>query len=398
MSASLRITGVERITLDVPFTPRCAQWNALLVWNWCVVEIIRLRTNAREITGYGETLPHYTWGRVSDDAIARVKGKNPAELLGDDRLGAGLQMAIYDAVGKSLGVPVYRLLNLPKVREWCPLAWWNTKMPPEALAEEAKEALAAGYTAHKFKARPFIDVLQQVEAISAVTPANYRLDIDWNEMLLNAETAAPVLQSLENNPRVAIFEGPIPQRDVDGYVQLRRQTNRPLAIHFGEPDFATCVRADMCDGFVVKGGVAEVLRAGTLSAAFEKKFWLQLVGTGLVTAMAAHFGAVLSHAQWPAITCMNNYSDDLLTEPLQIRDGCVRVPEAPGLGVRVDEQALERCRMGPPYAHPERRHIISIVWPNGRRVHYAHMHAQISNCTADYRAQHGAADEGFPLT
>ena len=59
------------------------------------------------MVGYGETLPHYTWGRVSDDAIARVKGGNPAEFLGDDSLGAGLQMALYDLVGKALGVPVY---------------------------------------------------------------------------------------------------------------------------------------------------------------------------------------------------------------------------------------------------------------------------------------------------
>ena len=47
----------------------------------------------------------------------------------DDSLGAGLQMALFDAVGKTLGTPAYRLLGT-KVREFCPLSWWAMDMPP----------------------------------------------------------------------------------------------------------------------------------------------------------------------------------------------------------------------------------------------------------------------------
>src|SRR5262245_17233234 len=144
MPARPHITAVERITVNVPFTPRCHEWNALLVWQWSISEIIRVTTDVPDLVGYGETLPHYTWGRVSDEAIARVKGGNPADFLGDDTLGAGLQMALYDLVGKALGVPAYRLFNLPRVREWCPISWWNIDMPPEALAAEAQDALAHG--------------------------------------------------------------------------------------------------------------------------------------------------------------------------------------------------------------------------------------------------------------
>lgn len=375
MRSMPRIIEAERITLQVPFTPRCQEWNALLVWNWAIVEVIRLTTDSADLTGYGETLPHYTWGRVSDAALERVKGANPADLLGDDSLGAGLQMAVYDLVGKALEVPIYKLLGQPRVREWCPIAWWNTKMPPEALAEEAKEALAQGYTNHKFKARPWFDVYQQVEAISAVTPPHYRLDLDWNDMLLNVGNAAPVLQELDKYERVAIYEGPLPQRDIEGYRHLRRKTNRPLAIHFGVPPFPIATREEMCDGFVMSwGGLSGLMRMGAQSAAFEKPFWLQMVGTGLTTALCAHAGAVLPFAQWPAVTCLNNYSDDLLTEPLTIRGGYLRVPEAPGLGVNIDEGALEKYRMEPPYALPERRHILSVIWPGGRVVRYAHMH------------------------
>ena len=153
-----------------------------------------------DIVGYGETILHYTWGRVPDRAIERVRGKNPAEFLGDDSLGAGLQMALYDLVGKALGVPAYRLFNLPQVRAWCPISWWNIDMPPDANAAEAQEAVAQGYTSYKIKVRPWWDVYAQVEAISAVTPPHFRLDLDWNNMLLNQGNAAPVLTRARSVP------------------------------------------------------------------------------------------------------------------------------------------------------------------------------------------------------
>lgn len=381
MQTGLRITGIERIVVNVPFTPRCEQWNAREVWQWRISEVIRVTTDVPEMVGYGETILHYTWGRVSDAAIDRVRGGNPASFLGDDSLGAGLQMALYDLAGKALGVPVYRLFNQPRVREWCPISWWNIDMPPEVLAEEAREALSRGYTSHKIKARPWWDLYAQVESISAVTPPHFRLDLDWNNMLLNAGNAAPVLAALDTYERVAIYESPIMQHDVEGQRLLRGKTTRPIALHFGIPPFPTVVRDEVCDGFVVSGGIAAILRQAALAAAFEKPFWLQMVGTGLTTALSLHLGAVLPFAQWPAVNCLNNYADDLLVEPLTIAGGYARVPEAPGLGVQVDETALERYAMQPPYELPQPRLLLSVVWPGGRVMHYATMRPQ---CWADF--------------
>ena len=58
---------------------------------------------------------------------------------------------------------------------------------------------------------------------------------------------------------------------------------------------------------------------GILASEFEKPFWPQLVGTGLTTALLLQLGTVLSHAQWPAVSCLNNYSDDLLVEHAVLR-------------------------------------------------------------------------------
>ncbi len=377
----ITIKDVERITVHVPFTPRCEIWCAREQYQWDISEIIRVTTDVADLVGYGETMPHYTWGRVTDDAIKRVKGANAADFLGDDSLGAGLQMAIYDLVGKAHEVPVYRLFNLPRVREWCPISWWNVDMPPEAFAAEAQEAVKRGYTAHKIKGRPWWDIRAQVEAIAAATPDYYHLDIDWNQMLVNASSATPVLQGLDQYPIVSLYESPIPQQDVEGNRQLRGKITRPIAQHFGNPPFPTVVRDEVCDGFVIGGGISSVLKQGIQAAAFEKPFFLQIVGTGITTALSLHLGAVLSHAQWPAVNCMNIYQHDLLKTPLHIQGGYAQTPSAPGLGIEIDTDALKRYRMDPPYEHPPLRLLLALVWPDGRKRYYAN----INQCWTDAR-------------
>lgn len=372
MTLKLIVKDVERITVRVPFTPRCEMWNAREVWQWGISEVVRLTTDAG-ITGHGETLPHYTWGRVTDEAVQRVKGHNAADCLGDDSLGAGLQMAVYDAVGKALGVPLYRLTNLPRVRDAVPISWWNIDFPPEALAEEARDAVAQGYTALKTKARPWWDVYEQVRAIGDATPPYFKIDMDWNQMLINASNAAPVLTELDRNPHVALYESPIYQHDVEGLRQLRQKITRPIALHFGDPPFPVVARDEVCDGFVVGGGISSILRQGALAQQFDKPFFLQLVGVGLTTALSVQLGAVLSMAQWPSVNCLNNYADDLLTTPIHIQGGYATLPDAPGLGVEVDEEALTRYRMQPPYELPRPKRLLSVQWPGRRVRHYANI-------------------------
>ena len=362
----LKITDVERITVHVPFTPRSHIWCAREQYQWGISEVVRVTTDVPDLVGYGETMPHYTWGRVSDEAIARVKGRTPAEFLGDESLGAGLQMAIYDLVGKANGVPVYKLFNLPRVREWCPISWWNVDMSPADFAAEASEAVSKGYTSHKIKARPWWDIYAQVEAISKATPEHYHLDMDWNQMLANASNAIPVLQRLDQMPRVSLYESPIFHHDVEGNRQLRSKISLPIAHHFGNLLFPTVIRDEVCDGFVIGGGIKSVLQQGLLAAGFDKPFFLQIVGTGITTALSLHLGAVLSHAQWPAVNCMNIYSDDLLATPITIKGGYAKTPDAPGLGIEIDESALVRFKMEPPYEHPPLRLLLAVRWPNGR--------------------------------
>jgi L-alanine-DL-glutamate epimerase-like enolase superfamily enzyme len=334
----MRITAVERVLVDVPFYEVPERNMGRELAGWHVSEVCRVRTDAG-LVGYGETLPNYTWGRVTDAAVARVQGKAPAECMWDDSLGAGLQMALFDLVGKAQEVPAYRLLGA-KVRDWCPLSWWSIDMPPEDMAAEAQQAVAAGYTAHKQKARPWYDVVEQTRRTSAVVPPDFSLDLDFNGHLVNAAAAVPVTKQLDAFANVKIYESPIPQGDVAGNQRIRSQTRCAIAMHYGSPPIMTALREQVCDGFVVGGGASAVRRQAAVAREANMPFWLQLVGTGITTTFAMHQGAVCSHAQWPAVTCLNMYRHQLLKEPLTVHGGYVRVPEGPGLGVEVDEEAL----------------------------------------------------------
>jgi L-alanine-DL-glutamate epimerase-like enolase superfamily enzyme len=356
---------VSFTTLLDPFAARHAEHMPRLHGDWRLVEICRV-TLESGVTGVGETILQYTWGRVPSGAADRVRGKNVFECLWDDSLGCGLQMAIWDAAGKQAGVPCHALFGR-QVRDAVPISWWCLDFTAEEWMEEARLAIKLGYTSLKLKGRPWRDVLGQVEALSGALPRSVLIDLDFNSSLVNAATAVPYLRELERFPNVAIIETPIPQGDVAGNKQIREQTRLPIAMHFGSPPIMTALQEDVCDGFVIGGGAAALMRQTTLAAAANKPFWLQLVGTGLTTAWTAHVGAVATHAQWPAITCMHIWQDDLIVEPIQISGGYARVPQGPGLGVALDEAAVERLRLPDPNALPVRpRRLYTITWPASR--------------------------------
>ena len=110
----MKVTNIERILVDIPFTPRQQEitvQSVSTVYNWSLLELCKVTTDTGHV-GWGETVIHYTYSRVSDNSVQRVLGQSPAEHMNDDSLGAGLQMALFDVVGKILEVPVYRLLGM----------------------------------------------------------------------------------------------------------------------------------------------------------------------------------------------------------------------------------------------------------------------------------------------
>lgn len=366
-----RITAIERIWVDLPLKAVPARNNVREIPHWSLLELCKVTLDSGQI-GVGETMPYYTWGAVSDEAVERANGANPVEIMWDDSLGAGLQMACFDAVGKLLKTPVWALLG-HKVRDRAHVGWWAIDMPVEDWISECREAISAGYTTFKTKARPWFDLEDQVARLCEAVPDHFKIDMDFNDFGLDPAVAKPLCKRLERFPQIAIWESPIMQEDVDGNCELRRHLSVPIAQHIGRPPFPTQLIQGTCDGFVMEGGVAGAVRRAGICAEFNKPFWLQWVGTNLAATLGLHLQAVMSHARWPAIHCNHMYPHQYVTEPFIVENGLTVVPNRPGIGVTIDWDVVEKYRIEPkerPYPHPGL--LLRVDWPSGSKSYFTH--------------------------
>lgn len=368
---NLDVVSVDRSWVDIPFRDTPARHMVRELPHWTLFEICTVEL-ACGVRGLGETMCYYTWGVVTDDAVARVIGRNAAECMWDDSLGAGLQMALFDAVGRALDTPCWALLG-HKYRDRAFVSWWDIDMPGEDWLSECRLAIDHGYTSFKTKARPWFDVFEQTRTLSDGLPAWFDIDLDFNGMLVDSARAVPIVHRLERFERVAILETPIPQADVVGTRRVREATRIPIALHYGSPSPQVALTQDICDGFVVGGGASAVTRSAATLAAHDKIFWLQLVGTDITATWSLHLGAVLSHARWPAVNCHQLYAAALTREGITVSGGTAPVPDAPGLGVNLHQEAAAQYAIEAkerPYPAPDL--LIAIRWPWGGSSYYTH--------------------------
>jgi L-alanine-DL-glutamate epimerase-like enolase superfamily enzyme len=364
-----QIESIRRTTLKLPYRTVPGRNMARELPHWVYTEICEVTLKSGHV-GFGETLLYYTWGATEDSDVERVQGRNAVEHMWDDSLGAGLQMALLDAVARLLEVPLHRLLG-QQVHQRTPLSWWNIDTSTADMVSECKEAMRLGYTAYKTKGRPWFDVWDQVEQVSKELPADFKVDMDFNDTLLDAERALPILQELEKFPQIGIYESPIFQSDVPGNQKLKAGTRVPIAMHFGTPEPVVAVREQVCDGFVIGRGARETLDSGVIAAMADMPFWLQLVGSQVTAAYSLHFGAVLSHATWPAVNCHQLYDANTLTRPIEVRDGFAAIPDGPGLGYELNRETMSRFAIPKPPRRPEPPRLIETSWPDGRKMYIA---------------------------
>jgi L-alanine-DL-glutamate epimerase-like enolase superfamily enzyme len=363
----MKIKSINLTYLNVPFTPHTDKHLRYWLPHWHITQICRLEMD-NGIVGIGETIPNYTWCKVPEDIADRVVGREAASLMWDASLGAGVEMALFDAIGKHENVPVHQLLG-PKVRDYVPLSWWNMDMPAADWARQCADAHKAGYTSAKLKARSWHDLHAAVQAILKVVPPQFKLDFDYNGTLDNAANAVEHLKSMEQYPQVAMIESPIPQNDVIGSRQIRARVNKAIAMHYGSPPIITTLDQDLTDGFVVGGSVRAIAEQTAIADAANKPYWLQLVGTGVTTTWAAHLGAVHKAAKWPAITCMNVWKDQLIKDKIVLRGGYHQVPDKPGLGIELDEKAIAKYKVDYDWLDTP-RHVYRYSRASGETVYF----------------------------
>ncbi|RKU27156.1 hypothetical protein C6497_12045 [Candidatus Poribacteria bacterium] len=281
----------------------------------------------------------------SEETIQQYIGKNPFDYM-NGWAPTPLQQAFYDIMGKSLGVPVHQLLGV-KHNDKASFGYWSIDMTPQEWAAEAQHAYKLGYRLHKIKARPWFEVLEQVQAISDVVPDDFQLRVDANDSFETAESTLEVARQLKDF-NIESFETPIPQSNIEGYKEIKAQTDMPITIHFGNPDPVEAIRAKMNDSFIIAypdSRAANAIREGTISHAAHLPVWIQIVGLGITTAYVMHLTAVIPNATMPSITLNALRAFDIVTpSTIPLEEGHATIPDKPGLGVELDEDAIDNCR------------------------------------------------------
>lgn len=367
----LTVTKIDRVTVRIPFraVPERNMARELPHWKYSEICTAHLQSGHQ---GHGETLLYYTWGTTSDEDVQRALGKNAASLMWDDSLGAGLQMALFDAVARACDVPIHRLLGA-QVHDRTPLSWWNIDTYPEDMAAECKEAYRQGYLAYKTKGRPWFDIYDQMDSAVKEVPHEFKIDMDFNDTLLNAEQGMQIVKDLAEYPQTEIYETPIPQGDIPGNQAIRKATRVKIAMHYGKPTPKIVIKEEVCDGFVIGGGATRLLHSANVAAMADMPFWLQLVGTGITAAFSLHFGAVTSHSTWPAVNCHQLYTHQLLKRPITLEEGFAAIRNGPGLGYEIDWDAVGRFQIDKPEQRPDPPRIVEVSWRDGKKMYFNHL-------------------------
>ena len=176
----IRISGFELTPTRVPMDERVrAAWQASFFrqnrfQTHYEPIIVRIKTDAG-VTGIGDAMMPADQARR---LLEQMTGHSPWEYLLDDRL-SGILVAVYDLVGKIVGLPVSRLFS-PNVKTHIQQTWWSQCYPPDLMASEAKRGADQGYRVHKVKARPWEDPIEQAAAICEVIPRDMRVWVDAN--------------------------------------------------------------------------------------------------------------------------------------------------------------------------------------------------------------------------
>ena len=352
----LRVTRVELFQVVVPMQPDIISSpefgaDALTEFPSIPKFIVKIHTDAGVI-GIGETSRGLQEAPVRRNAQF-LEGKNILD-LNLTRLGlpsgagyAGFEMALYDAVGKAVGWPVWRLLGglaQPKVL----VNYWCGRKSPADMRRVAERTVAGKFHGIKIKGRPGDPVVKAVEAIAAVN-SKLKVTVDFNGYHKTVAEFLPIGQGLDAIGNILVLEDPINKADLAGYRELRRRLKSPLALHLGNPkEMLKAISAEACTIFNTgpNPSMASFLHNAYLAGAAGMPVWH---GSGhelgILDAAMLHTCAASANCTLPSDILSHQRVDDLIVKPIEIRESYAIVPDRPGLGVELDEDAVRRYQV-----------------------------------------------------
>ena len=362
----MRITRVETIPVAVPLRrPMNIASGAVAAGNHV---IIRLHTD-QGLTGIGEASPVASTDAdtqrtivsvIADRLAPRLVGRDPhrlPQLIGQvDRAvpghqcaKAGIDIALHDLVGKSLGVPVFQLLG-GRCRDRLDTLeadlWIDS---PQAMAAAAGEAAARGVRAFEIKigTDPAGD-LQRVRAVREAVGPDARLRVDCNEGYDRGTAVAP-LRAMEAC-RLDYIEQPLPRWDLRGMASLAAALDTPICADqsaYTRHDVFNLLAMQAADLICIKIAKSGLLHASQIHAACVVAGVRCTLGSMLplgVGAAAIHHFAVGAPGVDVELSGVYGGATDYFTDDLVVQTAPdaagITLSDAPGLGITLDERKL----------------------------------------------------------
>ena len=265
---------------------------------------------------------------------------------------AGIDLALWDLLGKYLDQPLYRILG-GKYRSSVPTYSGIGGSTPEALAKSAKQRLEEGFTAVKMglSKGPGTASLERVEAVSEAVGGTGQVLVD-SLGAYKLHEARAVGSRLDALPNVGWWEDALLPEDVGGYQELRASLKTPVCVgetlsnRYQFRDLFAARGADIINPDLCRaGGISECRRIGILADLHGVLFSPHIsTGTALYWAASVHLGAHLPNTviMEGGTLLERPFGNQLLREPLEARPGHAVVPERPGIGAEFDEGELAR--------------------------------------------------------
>ncbi len=370
----MKITNIECIPVRVPIRPEVAiraKGGGHFISPFL---LIKVHTD-EDLYGLGEVSCTPRWSGEDQVTAAHfirtilepaLSGQDPrdieqltarmrAALAGHAFTKAALEMALWDILGKSVGLPVYRLLGGP-VREFIPTKWSISGVEPERAAGIARWAMEQGFQTVKVKVGidPAQDIAR-VRAVREVIGPDVRLGVDAN----GAWTPGNAVKMIHRLAEFGIYfaEQPVPPGDETWLADVRRQVSDPILADesvYTPQDALAIVKAHAADALsVYVGKSAGVGPARKIAAIAESALLGCTVGSnlelGVGTAAMIHLAMAtpgITAGEYPCdIIGPLYYTDEILTEPLRLAGGKAMAIDRPGLGVELDDAKIRMYRV-----------------------------------------------------
>ena len=266
----------------------------------------------------------------------------------------GIEMALWDLRGKAWNQPLYMLLGGPARKEikfteyFCfrpKVGNAGGEMTPKAIANYCR-SMREKHGSTYFEGKLCMgDPQLEIEAVKLIRKAvgdDAMIRLDAN-MGWSVATASRILREIEQY-NVRNYEDPV--ATFEEMAQLRLHSSMQFSTH--TPDLRLAVRIGAPDSFVLNltilGGISKTRDFVAACKAFDKGFWCYSGETGIGNAAYLHFVAASQWISEPSQSIFRWQIDDVIQDgSYKPKNNVLRVPEGPGLGVKLDPKGFKRC-------------------------------------------------------